>query len=415
MKVSHLRYTAAASAVSFIVVFPQIFLHIYIPLKTLVLFLLLFVVLRLLSEANTIKAFVFCAFDMLINVGVDMAILGLMMALNMNDFQTTEDIYTFNRMVATIMFTVICIPLKYLYSLLWNKIVNRSVSVKMNPTLILFPLAQIFAMIAIVADHAGTADNPQHPLLRENSSLMLTLAFVTFLIADIIYMNFISDIEKKYFLEQEVNSLKYAHRLEEQHFREIEEKRYEVAKIRHDINNQLVAIRSLVKSGHTEQADELLGELESSIRATKEYEFCSVSIINAVIAEKKAEAEKFGITFDTHISLEDIHNITQNHLCSVFANLLDNAIRAEAGFTDEQKDKKVITVKAVNDSTSVYITVKNYVSGVEVPREDDTFLHGYGQQILRDIAGIYSGSFTAFEENGVYTGIIVMNTKKTGN
>lgn len=415
MKVSHLRYTAAASAVSFIVVFPQIFLHIYIPLKTLVLFLLLFVVLRLLSEANTVKAFVFCAFDMLINVGVDMAILGLMMALNMNDFQTTEDIYTFNRMVATIMFTVICIPLKYLYSLLWNKIVNRSVSVKMNPTLILFPLAQIFAMIAIVADHAGTADNPQHPLLRENSSLMLTLAFVTFLIADIIYMNFISDIEKKYFLEQEVNSLKYAHRLEEQHFREIEEKRYEVAKIRHDINNQLVAIRSLVKSGHTEQADELLGELESSIRATKEYEFCSVSIINAVIAEKKAEAENFGITFDTHISLEDIHNITQNHLCSVFANLLDNAIRAEAGFTDEQKDKKVITVKAVNDSTSVYITVKNYVSGVEVPREDDTFLHGYGQQILRDIAGIYSGSFTAFEENGVYTGIIVMNTKKTGN
>lgn len=415
MKVSHLRYTAAASAVSFIVVFPQIFLHIYIPLKTLVLFLLLFVVLRLLSEANTVKAFVFCAFDMLINVGVDMAILGLMMALNMNDFQTTEDIYTFNRMVATIMFTVICIPLKYLYSLLWNKIVNRSVSVKMNPTLILFPLAQIFAMIAIVADHAGTADNPQHPLLRENSSLMLTLAFVTFLIADIIYMNFISDIEKKYFLEQEVNSLKYAHRLEEQHFREIEEKRYEVAKIRHDINNQLVAIRSLVKRGHTEQADELLGELESSIRATKEYEFCSVSIINAVIAEKKAEAEKFGITFDTHISLEDIHNITQNHLCSVFANLLDNAIRAEAGFTDEQKDKKVITVKAVNDSTSVYITVKNYVSGVEVPREDDTFLHGYGQQILRDIAGIYSGSFTAFEENGVYTGIIVMNTKKTGN
>lgn len=415
MKVSHLRYTAAASAVSFIVVFPQIFLHIYIPLKTLVLFLLLFAVLRLLSEANTVKAFVFCAFDMLINVGVDMAILGLMMALNMNDFQTTEDIYTFNRMVATIMFTVICIPLKYLYSLLWNKIVNRSVSVKMNPTLILFPLAQIFAMIAIVADHAGTADNPQHPLLRENSSLMLTLAFVTFLIADIIYMNFISDIEKKYFLEQEVNSLKYAHRLEEQHFREIEEKRYEVAKIRHDINNQLVAIRSLVKRGHTEQADELLGELESSIRATKEYEFCSVSIINAVIAEKKAEAEKFGITFDTHISLEDIHNITQNHLCSVFANLLDNAIRAEAGFTDEQKDKKVITVKAVNDSTSVYITVKNYVSGVEVPREDDTFLHGYGQQILRDIAGIYSGSFTAFEEKGVYTGIIVMNTKKTGN
>lgn len=412
MKVSRLKFMAAVSAVSFLAVFPQVFLRIYIPLKTIVLFLLIFAVMRLLSEANTVKAFIFCAFDMVINVGVDIFLLGLMIALNMNDFQTTEDIYTFNRMVATIMFTIISIPLKYLYSLLWNKIVNRTTSIKMNPTLVLFPLAQIFAMIAIVADHAGAVDGPQHPLMRGNSSLMLTVAFVTFLIADIIYMNFISDIEKKSLLEQEVSSLKYAHGLEEQHFREIEEKRYEVAKIRHDINNQLAAIRSLVKLGHTEQADELLGELESSIRATKEYEYCSVPVINAVITEKKAEAEKFGITFDTHISLEDTHNITQNHLCSVFANLLDNAIRAEAGFTDEQKDKKVITVKAVNDSTNVYITVKNYVSGIEVPREDNTSLHGYGQQILRDIADIYSGSFTAGEENGVYTGIIVMKTKK---
>ena len=79
---------------------------------------------------------------------------------------------------------------------------------------------------------------------------------------------------------------------------------------------------------------------------------------------------------DTHISLEDTHNITQNHLCSVFANLLDNAIRAEIGFDDEHKDKKIITVKAVNDRTNVYITVKNNISGVEVPRDDNSSLHG---------------------------------------
>ena len=44
-------------------------------------------------------------------------------------------------------------------------------------------------------------------------------------------------------LEREVSSLKYARQLEEQHFKQIEEKRYEVAKIRHDINNQLIAIK----------------------------------------------------------------------------------------------------------------------------------------------------------------------------
>lgn len=91
----------------------------------------------------------------------------------------------------------------------------------------------------------------------------------------------------------------------------------------------------------------------------------------------------------------------------------DNAIRAEIGFDDEHKDKKVITVKAVNDRTNVYITVKNNISGVEVPRDDNSSLHGYGQQILHDIAGIYSGNFTTIEKDDVYTGILTlkMDTK----
>ncbi len=70
--------------------------------------------------------------------------------------------------------------------------------------------------------------------------------------------------------------------------------------------------------------------------------------------------------------------------------MIDNAIRAERGFTEKDSDKKIINVDAVSDSVSVYITVRNYVSGVEISREDDSSLHGYGQQILGDIAQIYS-------------------------
>ncbi len=78
-----------------------------------------------------------------------------------------------------------------------------------------------------------------------------------------------ADLEKKAALEREVSSLKYARQLEEQHFKQIEEKRYEVAKIRHDINNQLIAIRSMMRDGHIEQADEMLGTLETRVARTK--------------------------------------------------------------------------------------------------------------------------------------------------
>ena len=91
--------------------------------------------------------------------------------------------------------------------------------------------------------------------------------------------------------------------------------------------------------------------------------------------------------------------------------MIDNAIRAERGFTEKDSDKKIINVDAVSDSVSVYITVRNYVSGVEISREDDSSLHGYGQKILGDIAEIYSGTFDTTEKNGEYTCTLILGKK----
>ena len=131
-----------------------------------------------------------------------------------------------------------------------------------------------------------------------------------------------------------------------------------------------------------------------------------------MLEEKACEAQKYGIRLETKIDLYDTKNISQNHLCSAFANMIDNAIRAERGFTEKDSDRKIINVDAVSDSVSVYITVRNYVSGVEISREDDSSLHGYGQQILVDIAQIYSGRFEKSEKNGEYTCTLVMQMKE---
>ena len=150
-------------------------------------------------------------------------LLGLLNLLGMNDFYDVSEFYTFSRMVSAIVFAVICIPFKYLYALLWNRIVNKSTSSRLNLSLILFPAAQTFAMVGMVADHAGNADAKQHPMVQANSTLVLTISFLTFLVADIVYLYFKADLEKKAALEREVSSLKYARQLEEQHFMQIEE------------------------------------------------------------------------------------------------------------------------------------------------------------------------------------------------
>ena len=412
IRISKVLFTALIILVSCIAIVPPTFFQIYFPIKAAVLFILVFVVFKLSSESDFVKPFIFLCLDMLVNITLEMLLLMTVTFIGINDFQDVNDVYTFNRMISSLMFTVICIPFKYLIALLWNRIVNKSTSSRLNLSLILFPAAQTFAMVGMVADHAGNADAKQHPMVQANSTLVLTISFLTFLVADIVYLYFMADLEKKAALEREVSSLKYARQLEEQHFKQIEEKRYEVAKIRHDINNQLIAIRSMMRDGHIEQADEMLGALETSVARTKEAQLCSIPVVNAVLEEKAVEAQKYGIKLETKIDLYDTKNISQNHLCSAFANMIDNAIRAERGFTEKDSDRKIINVNAVSDSVSVYITVRNYVSGVEILREDDSSLHGYGQQILGDIAQIYSGKFEKSEKNGEYTCTLVMQMKE---
>ena len=411
IRISKVLFTALIILVSCIAIVPPTFFQIYFPIKAAILFILVFVVFKLSSESDFVKPFIFLCLDMLVNITLEMLLMMTVTLIGINDFQDVNDVYTFNRMISSLMFTVICIPFKYLIALLWNSIVNKSTSSRLNLSLILFPAAQTFAMVGMVADHAGNADAKQHPMVQANSTLVLTISFLTFLVADIVYLYFMADLEKKAALEREVSSLKYARQLEEQHFKQIEEKRYEVAKIRHDINNQLASIKSMVHSRHIEQAEELIGELENTVSRTQEYRYCSIPVVNAVISEKNKEAEKYGIRLVTKIDIHDSCGITQHHLCSAFANMIDNAIRAERGFTEKDSDRKIINVDAVSDSVSVYITVRNYVSGVEISREDDSSLHGYGQQILGDIAQIYSGRFEKSEKNGEYTCKLILGKK----
>lgn len=410
IKVPKFAYMAIMILATAVILVPSVFFNIYAPVKSIVLFFVVFLVLKLLSESNFVKSFIFCCFDMLINIGLELLLVSLLCFIGMNDFYSTGESYTFNRMVSAIIFAVLCIPFKYLYALLWNRIVNKRVFSKLNLSLILFPFAEMLAIIGVVADHLHEEVGGYQGITR-NSTAILTVSFITFIIADIVYMYFISNIEKKAVLEREVNSLKYAYELEKQHFRQVEERRYEVAKIRHDINNQLMTIKSMVHSGFTKQAEELIEELENTVSQTKEYQYCSIPVVNAVISEKNKESEKYGIKLVTNIELFDAGGITQHHLCSVFANLIDNAINAERGFTDNDADKKIIDVSVVSDSVSVYITVKNFVSGVDVSRDDDSSLHGYGQQILCDIAQIYSGSFDRTEKNGKYICTLILNRK----
>lgn len=180
----------------------------------------------------------------------------------------------------------------------------------------------------------------------------------------------------------------------------MEEIREELAKIRHDFNNQLAAAYRLTEQGETRQARELLDGLRNEVAQNKEYTYCGNGIVNAVLIEKAEFCKKAGIRLQLDLNIYEEPGIRPMHLCSVFSNLLDNAIQAVGGAGEQER---FVTARASRKGDYLHVKVENPV----VPVKPQTGRkRGYGHEILKEIAGLYEGEFWTRQKDGMYTACI---------
>lgn len=356
-------------------------------------------IFNLLFEGNIWKKTLFQLFDHLI---VDPAIeWGLHFIECALGYETVTTPYDFNKFIGMTVYFFLSIPAKYIMVKIWNKLnKTEDENSKLNPVFMIFPFSHVIVLIL---------DQYQN-FCSENmegfdSRLFTAIYFFVLAVSNVIYLIFLSDIEKKKHLEREISALNYMRQIEEAHYSVIKEKQTEIAKIRHDIKNQLIVIKGLLKSGHSEEAAALIGGLETDINASKEKEYCSVPIINTILFEKEKSCVTEGIAFESDIDVYDTGCISQNHLCSIFSNLMDNAINECGRLSGE--DKKIrITAAQKNGFISVRCENTAAERGHKIFKPSES--KGCGLKILRDIANRYDGSFKCeINENKCLAEIIV--------
>lgn len=361
----------------------------------------------LITDDSKIKVIMFNVVSLLIDSIVEIL---LHIMLRRFDFYANVFKYDSEKAMIAVLLLFLVTPLKYIMAAVWNRIVNKSEN-KISWMFIVFPIAQALAYTAMMLQNLYWNE-------RSFSSFYLILAaMLIFAVSDIFFLYFITDLEKKKSLEQELKTIEYTRLLEEKHYETIEAKRYETAKIRHDIKNQIATMQILISSGKLSDTKELMAELEKSIDNTKEYEYCSVPIVNAIIGEKATLCEMNDISLNSDICLDDPDGIAKNHLCCIFSNLLDNAIK-ETVKLDDVSDRH-IEIKAAQKHSIILISCKNPVPGnAENRKLDPQKSSGYGLKILRDIAMQYDGSFDIEIVDGICTAVIavvtdISDTKKT--
>ena len=307
-------------------------------------------------------------------------------------------LYTQNRVIATLVYALVAIPVKYIYYKLWSRIVNKERLSGVNGVYVLFPIGQAIVILCMMYQTVSSQS-----WVGISITTFSLVGFILLVVIDCIFLFYLSDIEKNRSLKLELERMEYAYCIEQQHYQSIENKRYEIAKIRHDIKNQLISVKHLVETENYAEAQKLISGIENNLDATAEYQYCSIPVINAVLHQKQQICADNNINFEADITVEDTGNLEQVHLCSIFSNLLDNSINANKKLPENDRYIKLF---AQNKQGHIVISTENPTDMSSKKLLDPMQSSGYGLKILKDISEKYSGHFNISCEDIVCRAVI---------
>ena len=180
-----------------------------------------------------------------------------------------------------------------------------------------------------------------------------------------------------------------------QSYTQIDEYTTKIEKLRHDMNRHLTIIRSLIESEKQKKACEYIRSLLTEADAQSWREVCPNHIINAILNRKLFQAEQFNVDITCSIRLPRKLGIADVDICSVFANCLDNALKAAR--LAENKRRILVTSYIKNDH--LYLCVENTAPDSSPPVRKG---HGLGLKIVRDIADKYNGIMQITRADGLF-------------
>lgn len=152
-----------------------------------------------------------------------------------------------------------------------------------------------------------------------------------------------------------------------------------------------------LSAGKWERAKEDVSDLKEEIQKTKQKRFCEHPVVNAVLTEKNELCREEGILLDAELELSANLSIKDIHLCNLFSNLLDNALRALRKVPVKERR---IRIHSGMDGQFFYIVMENpSLTEKTAPRAH----HGYGMRILEDIAENYNGKLEHEYRDGIFT------------
>lgn len=145
--------------------------------------------------------------------------------------------------------------------------------------------------------------------------------------------------------------------------------------IKHDMRHQLAILSEQLKTGDLKEAESLLGHLDTKLTEITHPVYCANKVINATLRYYFVLAINNNIQVDAQLDIPEKLDINDSELAIVFANAIENAIRACSKIEDPTK--KIIHASSRHLNHNLLIEISN-------PIVDDVIFGDNGLPISKD-------------------------------
>lgn len=181
----------------------------------------------------------------------------------------------------------------------------------------------------------------------------------------------------------------------------------------HDMKHYVAALKN---EDDPVRRAEVLADMEQAIAIQESFMNTGNQVLDVILTTKSLQCEKKGITLNAMVDGDILSTIYVKDLCSLFGNILDNAIEATQLVAD--KDRRLITLSVNKRNQFIVVECENY-SETRLDKDDtlpkttkgDTLRHGYGLKSIQQVAEKYGGAMTISETDGWFHVKVLLSAK----
>lgn len=241
------------------------------------------------------------------------------------------------------------------------------------------------------------------------SMSLLTILFIVVLVGMLFFCN------KRMQKENELLTVREA--MLRQNCRQLESVLEQNRRLVHDLKNHFLVLKDYERTKNYTGIHDYIEEMEKNYFSMRIPVWTGNRIVDLLLEQKKAVSTEQGIDFLIEAIPVPVWNLNDSELCSLFGNLLDNAIEACSIVTGEKKE---IRIDIERQNQLVFIRIGNTTeqkpvmkNGRPISTKADKKIHGYGLKNVERIVDKYDGKIAyQVTENKFQVNIIFEDSKE---